>query len=56
MCLFKRKNLYDITYEIMAGVRKRTFIEATSIAKAVKKIAKQEYLYTVNVIDWEVIG
>ena len=56
MCLFKRKNLYDITYEVMT-VRKRTFIEATNIAKAVKKIARQEHLFcTINVIDWEIIG
>ena len=54
MCLFKRKNLYDITYEIV-GIRKRTFVEATNIAKAVKKINKQ-HAYTINVIDWEIIG
>lgn len=54
MCLFKRKNLYDITYEVL-GVRKRTFIEATNIAKAVKKINKQHH-YTISVIDWEIVG
>ena len=55
MCLFKRKNLYDITYEVV-GIRKHTFVEAINIARAVKKIVKQEYTYTVNVIDWEIIG
>jgi len=54
MCLFKRKNLYDITYEVV-GIRKRTFIEAINIAKAVKKIAKQEHS-AISVIDWEIVG
>ena len=54
MCLFKRKNLYDITYEVV-GIRKHTFIEATSIAKAVKKIGKR-HSYPISVIDWEIIG
>ena len=55
MCLFKRKNLYDITYEVV-GIRKRTFIEAANIARAVKKINRQQRPYTINVIDWEIIG
>ena len=54
MCLFKRKNLYDITYEVV-GIKKRTFVEAANIAKAVKKIARR-HGYTVSVIDWEIIG
>lgn len=54
MCLFKRKNLYDITYEVV-GIRKHTFVEAINIARAVKKIAKQEYI-AISVIDWEIVG
>ena len=54
MCLFKRKNLYDITYEVV-GIRKRTFVEAINIARAVKKINRR-HGYNISVIDWEIVG